>query len=68
MFPATGSNALNGTRWLTAATRQRVLPAARELGYSPASTARARGCTGMLGLTLTIYADLPGPYTEIPLQ
>ncbi|MGW2722710.1 LacI family DNA-binding transcriptional regulator [Streptomyces sp. NPDC001492] len=65
---ATVSNALNGTGRLSEATRQRVLAAARELGYAPASTARAlaRGSTGVLGLTMTTYGDLPVPYTEIP--
>jgi DNA-binding LacI/PurR family transcriptional regulator len=65
---ATVSNALNGTGRLSEATRQRVLAAARELGYAQASTARAlaRGGTGMLGLTMTTYGDLPVPYTEIP--
>jgi DNA-binding LacI/PurR family transcriptional regulator len=65
---ATVSNALNGTGRLSEATRQRVLAAARELGYAPASTARAlaRGGTGVLGLTMTTYGDLPVPYTEIP--
>jgi DNA-binding LacI/PurR family transcriptional regulator len=65
---ATVSNALNGTGRLSETTRQRVLAAARELGYTPASTARAlaRGGTGVLGLTMTTYGDLPVPYTEIP--
>jgi len=65
---ATVSNALNGTGRLSEATRQRVLAVARELGYAPASTARAlaRGGTGVLGLTMTTYGDLPVPYTEIP--
>jgi len=65
---ATVSNALNGTGRLSEATRQRVLAAARELGYAPASTARAlaRGGTGVLGLTMTTYGDLPVPYIEIP--
>ncbi len=65
---ATVSNALNGTGRLSEVTRQRVLAAARELGYCPASTARAlaRGDTGVLGLTMTTYGDLPGSYTEIP--
>jgi DNA-binding LacI/PurR family transcriptional regulator len=65
---ATVSNALNGTGRLSGATRQRVLIAARELGYAPASTARAlaRGGTGVLGMTMTAYGDLPVPYTEIP--
>jgi DNA-binding LacI/PurR family transcriptional regulator len=65
---ATVSNALNGTGRLSETTRQRVLAAARELGYAPASTARAlaRGSTGVLGLTMTTYGDLPVPYTEIP--
>ncbi|MGJ5830387.1 LacI family DNA-binding transcriptional regulator [Streptomyces ossamyceticus] len=65
---ATVSNALNGTGRLSEATRQRVLAAARELGYAQASTARAlaRGSTGVLGLTMTTYGDLPVPYTEIP--
>lgn len=65
---ATVSNALNGTGRLSQTTRQRVLTAARELGYAPASTARAlaRGGTGVLGLTMTTYGDLPVAYTEIP--
>ncbi|MFF7133095.1 LacI family DNA-binding transcriptional regulator [Streptomyces sp. NPDC008196] len=65
---ATVSNALNGTGRLSEATRQRVLAAAGELGYAPSSTARAvaRGGTGVLGLTMTTYGDLPVPYTEIP--
>lgn len=65
---ATVSNALNGTGRLSEATRKRVLAAARELGYAPASTARAlaRGDTGVLGLTMTSYGDLPFPYTVIP--
>lgn len=65
---ATVSNALNGTGRLSEATRQSVLAAARELGYAPASTARAlaRGGTGVLGLTMTTYGDLPVSYTEIP--
>lgn len=65
---ATVSNALNGTGRLSETTRQRVLAAARELGCAPASTARAlaRGGTGVLGLTMTTYGDLPVPYTEIP--
>lgn len=65
---ATVSNALNGTGRLSEPTRQRVLAAARELGYAPASTARplARGGTGVLGLTMTAYGDLPVAYTAIP--
>lgn len=65
---ATVSNALNGTGRLSEATRQRVIAAARELGYAPASTARAvaSGSTGVLGLTMTTYGDLPVSYTEIP--
>ena len=65
---ATVSNALNGTGRLSEATRQRVLTAVRDLGYAPVSTARAlaRGGTGVLGLTMTTYGDLPVPYIEIP--
>src|SRR5690349_17764370 len=65
---ATVSNALNGTGRLSGATRQRVLAVARELGYAPAGTARAlaRGATGVLGLTMTTYGDLPVHYTAIP--
>ncbi|MDX3494458.1 LacI family DNA-binding transcriptional regulator [Streptomyces turgidiscabies] len=56
---ATVSNAVNGTGRLSETTRQRVLAAARELGYAPASTARAlaRGATGVLGLTMTAYSS-----------
>ncbi|MEX3102213.1 MULTISPECIES: LacI family DNA-binding transcriptional regulator [unclassified Streptomyces] len=65
---ATVSNALNGTGRLSEDTRRRVLAAARDLGYAPAGTARAlaRGATGVLGLTMTTYGDLPVPYTAIP--
>ncbi|GAQ50530.1 LacI family DNA-binding transcriptional regulator [Streptomyces acidiscabies] len=65
---ATVSNALNGTGRLSEETRRRVLAAARDLGYAPAGTARAlaRGDTGVLGLTMTTYGDLPVPYTAIP--
>lgn len=65
---ATVSNALNGTGRLSEKTRQRVIAAARELGYAPASTAQAVACgrTGVLGLTMTTYGDLPIAYTEIP--
>jgi DNA-binding LacI/PurR family transcriptional regulator len=62
---ATVSNALNGTGRLSEATRQRVIAAARELGYAPAR-ATARGGTGVLGLTMATYGDLPVPYTDIP--
>jgi DNA-binding LacI/PurR family transcriptional regulator len=65
---ATVSNALNGTGRLSEETRQRVIAAARELGYAPATTARAVACgsTGVLGLTMTTYGELPVAYTEIP--
>ncbi|MFG2135142.1 LacI family DNA-binding transcriptional regulator [Streptomyces sp. NPDC048751] len=65
---ATVSNALNGTGRLSESTRRRVLAAARELGYAPAGAARAlaHGGSGVLGLTMTTYGDLPVPYTEIP--
>lgn len=65
---ATVSNALNGTGRLSETTRQRVLAVARELGYAPVGTTRAlaRGGTGVLGLTMTTYGELPVPYTEIP--
>ncbi|MFF5364449.1 LacI family DNA-binding transcriptional regulator [Streptomyces scabiei] len=68
MSTATVSNALNGTGRLSEATRQRVLAAARELGYSQASTARALagGGTGALGPTMTTFGDLPFPYMRIP--
>ncbi|MBM7860573.1 LacI family DNA-binding transcriptional regulator [Lentzea nigeriaca] len=61
---ATVSNALNGTGRLSEATRQRVIAAVRELGYAPVST--SCDSTGVLGLTMTTYGDLPVPYTEIP--
>ncbi|MHC5905966.1 LacI family DNA-binding transcriptional regulator [Streptomyces sp. S6] len=57
---ATVSNALNGTGRLSEQTRQRVLAAARTIGYT------ARGGSGVLGLTMTTYGDLPVAYTEIP--
>ncbi|HEY6795043.1 MAG TPA: LacI family DNA-binding transcriptional regulator [Kineosporiaceae bacterium] len=65
---ATVSNALNGTGRLSDTTRQHVLATARELGYAPASAARAlaRGASGVLGLTMTTYGDLPVPYIVIP--
>jgi DNA-binding LacI/PurR family transcriptional regulator len=65
---ATVSNALNGTGRLSEGTRQRVLDAARDLSYVPyaSARARARGGTGVLGLTMATYGDLAVPYTEIP--
>lgn len=65
--PATVSNVMNGTGRMAAATRTRVLDAARELGYSPWTSARAgeRGGTGVIGLTLTVYGDHPVDYLEI---
>ena len=44
------------------------MAAARELSYLPFTSARAaaRGGTGMLGLTLTTYGDLPVPYIQVP--
>src|SRR5688500_634501 len=62
---ATVSNALNGTGRLSEATRQRVIAAVRELGYAP-PRAVAGSSTGVLGLTMTTYGDLPVSYTEIP--
>lgn len=65
---ATVSNALNGTGRMSVETRRRVMAAARELSYLPFTSARAasRGGTGMLGLTLTTYGDLPVPYIQVP--
>ena len=65
---ATVSNALNGTGRMSDETRRRVLAAARDLSYLPFTSARAaaRGGTGLLGLTLTTYGDVPVPYMQIP--
>ena len=65
---ATVSNALNGTGRLSEETRHRVMTAARELSYLPFTSARAaaRGGTGLLGLTLTTYGDLPVSYIQVP--
>jgi len=65
---ATVSNALNGTGRMSVETRRRVMAAARELSYLPFTSARAagRGGTGMLGMTLTTYGDLPVPYFQVP--
>jgi DNA-binding LacI/PurR family transcriptional regulator len=65
---ATVSNALNGTGRMSEETRRRVMAAARDLSYLPFTSARAagRGRTGMLGLTLTTYGDLPVPYMQVP--
>jgi len=65
---ATVSNALNGNGRMSEETRRRVMAAARDLAYLPFTSARAaaRGGTGMLGLTLTTYGDLPVPYIQVP--
>jgi DNA-binding LacI/PurR family transcriptional regulator len=65
---ATVSNALNGNGRMSEETRRRVMVAARDLAYLPFTSARAaaRGGTGMLGLTLTTYGDLPVPYMQVP--
>lgn len=65
---ATVSNALNGTGRMSEETRRRVMAAARDLSYLPFTSARAaaRGGTGLLGLTLTTYGDLPVPYIQVP--
>ena len=65
---ATVSNVINGTGRLSEQTRQRVISAARKLGYQPANSVRAlsRGGSGVLGLTMTTYGEAPVPYTEIP--
>jgi DNA-binding LacI/PurR family transcriptional regulator len=65
---ATVSNTLNGTGRMSEETRHRVMAAARDLSYLPFTSARAaaRGGTGMLGLTLTTYGDLPVPYIQVP--
>ena len=65
---ATVSNALNGSGRMSQETRHRVMAAARDLAYLPFTSARAaaRGGTGMLGLTLTTYGDLPVPYIQVP--
>jgi DNA-binding LacI/PurR family transcriptional regulator len=65
---ATVSNALNGTGRMSEQTRRRVMAAARDLSYVPFTTARAarRGGTGVLGLTLTTYGDLPVPSMQVP--
>jgi LacI family transcriptional regulator len=58
---ATVSHVLNGTRGTRAATRERVLEAIRELGYSQNQAARnlARGRSSLLGL---IISDIRNPF------
>lgn len=58
---ATVSHVLNGTRKSKAETRQRVLEAIRELGYSQNQAGRdlARGRSSMLGL---IISDIRNPF------
>ena len=58
---ATVSRVLNGTLSATAKTRQRVLDAIQELGYSQNTTARdlARGRSSLLGL---IISDVRNPF------
>ena len=65
---ATVSNALNGTGRMSEETRRRVIASARDLTYLPFTSARAaaRGGTGLLGLTLTTYGDVPVPYIQVP--
>ena len=58
---ATVSHVLNGTRTTRQITRQRVLAAVQELGYSQNQTARnlARGRSSMLGV---IISDMRNPF------
>lgn len=58
---ATVSHVLNGTRGTRAATRDRVLEAIQELGYSQNQAARnlARGRSSLLGL---IISDIRNPF------
>lgn len=61
MSIATVSHVLNGTRGTRTATRERVLDAIRELGYSQNQAARnlARGRSSLLGL---IISDIRNPF------
>lgn len=65
---ATVSNVMTGTGRMSEQTRERVLAAARELGYRPWTSlhAGAHGGTGVIGLTLTVYGDHPTDYLSIP--
>jgi LacI family transcriptional regulator len=58
---ATVSHVLNGTRGTRSQTRQRVMAAVRELGYSQNQAARnlARGRSSLLGL---IISDIRNPF------
>jgi LacI family transcriptional regulator len=60
LSPATVSRALNGFPEVGAKTRQRVIAAARELGYTPNSNARrlATGKTGVVGMIFRATSNL----------
>ena len=68
--PSTVSHALSGKRPIAAATRERIITAARELGFEPNATAgnlRARR-THTVGLSLPVDGPgqtlLHGPFAE----
>ena len=58
---ATVSHVVNGTRFVSPATRERVLAAVTQLGYSSNAVARSlrRGRTGLLALVVT---DIENPF------
>ena len=58
---ATVSHVMNGTRFVSPATRERVLAAVTQLGYSSNAVARSlrRGRTGLLALVVT---DIENPF------
>ena len=60
LSPTTVSRALNGYQDVSAATRQRVTEAAKELGYQPSQAARrlALGRADAVGIVYPVEADL----------
>lgn len=63
----TASHALNGKGRVSDQTRNRVLRAAGDLGYSPDPAARAlvSGSTGIVALTVSMQEDVEFPFAQI---
>lgn len=59
--PTTVSHALSGKGRVTAATRERIIRIAEELGYRPNASAvnLASGRTGLIGITVSTHPDAP---------